>query len=185
MVSDKFSRLELKNKITVIIALVAVVVACIAYFIILPTVAEIRRINDEILSQRTDLEAKYVKGQSLNKLSNNLKLIDPKLAALDEVFINQNRALEFITILEQISADNGVEQKINLMTDKGAQENDYKRVPLQLLATGDFQDLARYLSSLESLKYYINITNIDMIRKEDKESGTKVVMQIMSNTYWK
>lgn len=183
---NKHEKLSLKNKIILNITSVVVLIAGASYFIIIPTIKAIKKMGSDIDTIRFDLEKKYIKGQSLNKLSNNLKKIESKLDSLDTIFINHNRALEFITTLEGTAADSNITQKINLMTDKALAENQYKKIPLQIMATGSYADILQYIINLETLSYYINITNIDINKTNGDEMHTgQVSVQITANTYWK
>lgn len=183
---DNFKRLDLKKKIMLSIAAVALFVAGISYLVIYPTIRDIKDMSANIDAQRTDLEKKYVRGQSLNKLANNLKKVEPKMELLDKIFINQNRALEFITTLEEVASSNNVEQKINLMTDRSDKIFEFTRTPLQITLTGSFNNVMAYLIKIESLNYYININNIDMVKAGNgQDGGPQVSAQIMSNTYWR
>ncbi|MEK7098040.1 MAG: type 4a pilus biogenesis protein PilO, partial [Patescibacteria group bacterium] len=183
---NDFIKLNMKNKIIINITVIIVFMSAIGYFIIMPTISDIRKMESEIEAQRTDLEKKYVKGQSLKKLSENLKKIEPNLVVFDQIFINQSRALEFITTLEDIANRHGVTQKLNLMTEKGAGSNGYTKTPLNFNIDGDFTDIMRYLADIESLNYYINVSSIE-ISKIQGESGSpsKVSVQILAHTYWK
>lgn len=177
---NKHENLSLKNKIILSITSVALFIVGISYFIILPTIKNIQKMGSDIDAIRLDLEKKYIKGQSLNKLSNNLKKIESKLDNLDTIFINHNRALEFITTLEEVAVNNNVSQKINLMTDKALAENQYKKIPLQIMITGSYANALQYIIDLETLSYYVNISTIDINKQADSVS-----VQIAASTYWK
>lgn len=183
---NKQEKLSLKNKIILSIVSAALFIVGISYFIILPTIKNIQKMESDVDAIRLDLEKKYIKGQSLNKLSNNLKKTELKLDNLDTIFINHNRALEFITTLEEVAVNNNITQKINLMTDKALAENQYKKIPLQIMITGNYANVLQYIIDLETLNYYININNIDMSKINGGETQAgQVSVQIAANTYWK
>lgn len=87
----------------------------------------------EIEEQRIDLERKYIKGYSLRRLTENLKKIEPKLSSLDQIFINKNRELEFITTVENEANKAQVSQKIILNSPKTAANQEFQKNSLQLL----------------------------------------------------
>ena len=70
---NNFIKLNLKNRIIANIIIVLFFMSAIAYLIILPTLSDIKGMESEIEAQRVDLEKKYIKGQSLKKLAENLK----------------------------------------------------------------------------------------------------------------
>ena len=160
MLLDKYLKLNLKNKIAASVGCFLLVIFGLLYFIIIPTIADIKSMSGEIEEQRIDLEKKYIKGQSLKKLSDNLKSIELKLDLLNQLFINKNRELEFITTLENRASLNRLNQKINLSSPQVDDNQDFHKADLQLLLTGKFTRLLKYLLDLESLGYYTNIKSL-------------------------
>jgi len=183
---NNFIKLNLKNRIIANIIIVLFFMSAIAYLIILPTLSDIKGMESEIEAQRVDLEKKYIKGQSLKKLAENLKKIEPNMAVFDQVFINQGRALEFITTLEDIANRHSISQKLNLMTEKSIVANSYTKTPLNFIVEGAFIDVMGYLADIENLNYYININSMEISTiKGKEESPSRVSVQILANTYWK
>jgi len=195
MLLDKYLKLNLKNKIAASVGSFLLVIFCLLYFIIIPTIADIKSMSGEIEEQRIDLEKKYIKGQSLKKLSDNLKSIELKLDLLNQLFINKNRELEFITTLENRASLNRLNQKINLSSPQVADNQDFQKADLQLLLTGKFTRLLKYLLDLESLGYYTNIKSLELSPARSQEAVSdeaaapdnliNVTMFINADTYWR
>lgn len=168
------------------VATFVVLSAAVIYFLVLPTIADIKKMKAEIEAQRIDLENKYRKSKNLKKLTANLKKIEGEIEKLDWLFINQNRALEFITTLEEAAAKEGVSQKISLGTTAPLKNYSYKKIPLQIMADGNFISQLRYLANLEALNYYINIKTLEFsTAANDVAAKGGVNLQISSDTYWK
>lgn len=190
-----FNNLNLKYKILAFNAGVLVFIFCVIKFVVLPSINQIERIKTDIYQNQLDLEQKYQRSQSLKKLSANLKSIEGKIESIDQVFISQNRELEFITALEQISEKENVSQKIILGKAQSAVgDKFYKKIPLQIQAQGNYLDILRYLQGLETLNYYINIKSIDLSasgigqRPEitvGNNLGGKVSINISADSYWR
>lgn len=191
MNSKYFSNINLQKKLIIINALLLLLVGTIVFFIIIPSVREIKNMRDDIERERIDLEDKYIKGQSLKKLSDNLNIIEPQLDKLDRVFINQNRELEFITTLESAASANGVAQKINLEVASGADRGIFKKIPLQLFTQGPFLKQMKYLSDLESLNYYINVYSLELSAAQplaeaaEPDERGNINMFLTADTFWK
>lgn len=199
MLFDKYPKFNLKNKIIATLTGFVLIIFCLIFFIVIPTMRDIKTMGGTIEEQMMDLEKKYIKGNSLRQLTENLKKIEPKLDLLDQIFINKNRELEFITTLENEANNNRVAQKINLNSPDTAEKQEFQKNSLQLLAQGDFNKLLKYLMDLESLSYYINIKLLEITPITD--SGKTAVnnqaaaatgngtgnlnMLIDANTYWK
>ena len=196
MLLGKYLKFNLKNKIAASVGGFLLVIFCLLYFIIIPTITDIKNMSGEIEEQRIDLEKKYIKGQSLKKLSDNLKSIEPKLDLLNQLFINKNRELEFITTLENQAGLNRLNQKINLNPPQAADNQDFQKADLQLLLTGKFSRLLKYLQDLESLGYYTNIKSLELSPAQGQEAvsdeeaappdgSININMFINADTYWK
>lgn len=180
----KYLKLNLKNKIITSLTCFLLVIFCLLYFIVVPTVLDIKKMNNEIEKQRIDLETKYIKGQSLKKLSENLESIEPKLELLNQIFINKNRELEYITALENRASANGLSQKINLSSPEAAGEQNFQKAGLQLLAAGAFSKQFKYLMDLEALNYYTNIKQLEFSPIKN-QGADRVNVFISADTYWK
>lgn len=190
-----FANISLKYKILAVNSGLILALVCGVYFVVLPSLREIDRIKNDIYLERLDLEQKYQRSQSLKKLSANLKSIEGKIENIDQVFISQNRELEFITTLEQTAEKKHVTQKIILGKAQTAiGDKFYKKIPLQIQAQGNFVDLVQYLQGLETLNYYINIKSIEFSggagnqRQEfavDTNIGRQVNANIVADSYWR
>ena len=83
MNGNKYLKFNLKNKITASLVGFLVIILSLIYFIVIPTIKDIKTMGQTIEAQREDLEKKYIKGQSLRQLTENLSKIEPKLELLD------------------------------------------------------------------------------------------------------
>ena len=164
------------------------------YFIVAPTIVDIKTVGGEIEEQRIDLEKKYNNGISLRQLTENLKIIEPKLSLLDKIFINKNRELEFITTIENEANEARVSQKINLISPETTEKKEFQKNNLQLLTKGGFNEQLKYLMNLESLSYYINVKSLELSPADSNKeaeinnqelTSNRLNMLINADTYWK
>lgn len=194
MVFEKYLKLTLKNKIAATMAGFLLIIFGLLYFIVIPTIRDIKTMGSDIEAQRLDLEKKYIKGQSLRQLTENLKTIEPRLNTLDQIFINKNRELEFITTLESRAFNNQISQKINLTAPQATESQGFEKIGLQLFTGGKFIKHLRYLANLESLGYYVNIKSLEFSPSADgpgqnqapaDQDQTKNINALISaDTYW-
>ncbi len=192
-----FKKINIKRKITFVIVVFLLTNALIVYLIIIPTINNIKQLRVNIVTQKVDLEKEMAREKNINILSEKLDKIEPQMKKFEQIFINQNRELEFITTLEDIALSNKVLQKINLNLNAVKAEQTYKKIPLRLNIQGNFYNLLQYLTSLENLNYYINITSLEMTKEISSgstllptdSSGAKQIignisMAISADTYW-
>lgn len=196
MTLNNLLKFSLKNKIILSFFSFVLVVFSLVYFIIVPTIKDIRNIDKEIEGRRIKIEERYRRSLNLKQSMNNLKKIEPRLILLDQIFINKSRELEFITAIENEANDNQITQKINLKPPQAEENTKFQKSSLELNSKGKFDKQLKYLSALESLSYYINIKLLELTptdsRKKtkisDQESPSQndqtINMLINANTYW-
>lgn len=203
MILDKYQKFNLKNKIIATLIGFALIIFALIYYIVVPTIKDIKAMGEEIQEQKIDLEKKYIKRNSLRQLREDLKKIEPKLSLLDQVFINKNRELEFITALENEANRSQVSQKINFNSPADAASQGFQKNDLQLFTNGDFNKQLKYLINLETLNYYINIKLMELssspgvgqtipnIKNSGQEAliyeneSSNINLTIAADTYWK
>lgn len=199
MSGNKYLKFNLKNKITLSLTGFLIIILSLIYAIVIPTVREIKTMSDAIEAQRVDLEKKYIKGQSLRQLTENLEKIESKIELLDQIFINKNRELEFITSLENEANKNQISQKINLSAPGKAENKNFQKTNLQLFTKGGFREQLQYLTDIEHLSYYVNVKVLELspssaggepIKIDGAESlsspggAGSLNMYIDGDTYW-
>jgi len=187
----KLIKLDLKKRIIISIVGFFIFIFAVIYFVIFPSVRDIKNIKNEIESQRMELERRYIKGQSLRKMTEKLERAEEKIHVLDQVFIGQDAGLGFVTALEGVAEKNGVNQKINLLSQSPVDNGFYKMVPLQLSSGGSANQQMNHLVSLETLNYYVNIKSLELssgsaaIPVGSPESGSRVNLFVVADTYWR
>jgi len=187
----KLIKLDLRKRITLSVVGFFIFIFAVVYFVIFPSIRDIKNIKNEIESQRLELERRYVKGQSLRKMKEKLERAQEKIHVLDQVFIGQDAGLEFITALEGAAGKNGVNQKINLLSQTPVDNGFYKIVPLQLSSQGEISRQMSYLVSLETLNYYVNIKSLELSSGSrfaptgEAESAANVNLFVVADTYWR
>lgn len=193
----KYLKFNLRNKITASLTVWLAIILFLIYFIVVPTIKEIKTMGRLIEAQREDLEKKYIKGQSLKQLAENLNKIEPNLKLLDQIFINKNRELEFITSLENEADKNQVGQKINLSAPQKEANSDWQKSDLALHTKGGFIKQLEYLLALERLNYYLNVKLLELspaggeqVKGENQETKPadneppSLNMYLNADTYW-
>ena len=177
------AKINLKKKIIIVVTAILIIIAVAVIFLIMPAIKNIKEIGENIKTRRLDAEEKYLKGQSLKALSENLKKIEPEINKLDKIFIEQSQALELVTSLEKIAEKNNVSQKINLAANQKVNYSDYQKIPLQILTQGNFINQLNYLINMENLNYYINIKILELA--SSGAGNGDISMLIFADTYWK
>lgn len=174
--------MTIKNKLYFIISSTACVFILV-FFIILPSCRDIKKVSSEIRDEREYLEKLYLRGQHLKEVKKNFKDIEPHINDLEKIFIAPGEEVGFITSLENLAADKGIEQKLeleNLPTAKSKGEErimPYETLPLTITLQGTFPQLITYLIGLELLDYYVTINSLTIINASVK-AATPIISAI-------
>lgn len=155
--------MSIKQKMIIYLTSVIFIISLIIYFIILPTIRDIKKMSDDIYAERVDLEKKYQRGQLLRKTVENFEKIKPEKDKLTSAFIIAGRELEFITTLENVASTHQLAQDIKFQRAQSEGVNTTFPSPLELtVSKGSFTKILQYLKDLERLNYYFNISSINM-----------------------
>ncbi len=160
--------MEIKYKIIAAVMVVIVISGLIYYFVILPTINDIKSISSSVYLERLDLEKKYLRGQLLKKTMEDFEKIKPEKKRLSRIFVKKGQELEFITALEKISSNHGLEQSLKLGANQNL-TNTYYPTRLEVSVKGEFIDFLKYLNNLEKFDYYYNIDSITI--SSDSQRG--------------
>ena len=197
---DKIKNLNFKKKFTYLGLIFIAACLLIIYTTLNPSIDAIKIKRTEIVTQKIEMEQKLNKEKNMSNLSAKVRKIEPQADRLASVYINQNRELEFITTLEGIASANNVAQSLNLDLDKSNTSSGYNTVPLEINISGSYNNLLAYLISLETMNYYINVTNWQFSSSGNKISGSSMLdsdnqispqlsesynLRLTANTYWK
>lgn len=192
MTLNSFQNLDIKKKINIIVFGISLIIILIIYFAALPAINDIKKLRADLITRKIELEDKLNKDKNMVDLNDRLKKIEPELLTLDKIFINKNRELDFITIIESIEKKNLVKQKLVINSVSTEDKNIIKTIPIKIDVSGQYRNILQYLSDLESLSYYININTIDIGTTEKLNpmapgdvSYGDINLSITADTFWK
>lgn len=174
-------KMRVKNRLISIFAFLIILDLVIIYFFIFPTINKIKSTRNEIINLKIDLENKVTREKNMADLNQKIKKIEPQLEKINQIFVNENREIEFITALEDLEKKYKVTQTLNLEVNNKQKGENFTKVPIHLEVKGSFSDLMNYLNGIESLSYYVNISNISL----EKSETAQISMKINGSTYWK
>lgn len=195
MILNNIQKLNIKVKILITFLTYSLIIFLIFYFIILPKVNFIRKNSQAISERRIFLEEQYIRTRNFKKNNEEMKLVDEDINKLDDLFVDFNEDLQFIETLENLASNNNINQKISLGEIDGEEKNEFEKISLEISAEGSFLNIMKYLISLETLNYYINISSLDIsksqtnVEKDFSENKASilnnVICKIKADTYWK
>ena len=180
-----------KQKLYLLISGISAAAILLIAFIIVPSMLEIKNLNEGIALQRLEIEKRYTQIQSGKRIT-NLTKIKNDIEQLSSIFVKKGSELEFITTLEGIAQANGLEQNINLQTTEQKVSGQIIATPIQISLTGEYLNILKYLSSIEKLDYYITINSLNLSAVYNKKETANINLakqglveaQLNGEVYW-
>lgn len=184
---SKLKNINIAQKITTNTIILLVIFAVIFYFGIFITISQIKNLQQEIITEKIETEKRLNREQNMGSLMTKLKKIENDLEKIDNVFVDKNNELGFITTLENVASYNNITQGINLLPiDETSIENPKSIV--NIVAKGKYIDIINYIQDIESLNYYVNISMINISRAaktQDENNNEEVSLNLNADVYWK
>ncbi|MBI4652958.1 hypothetical protein HY750_01770 [Candidatus Kuenenbacteria bacterium] len=143
------------NKIIITSAIFLISILLILFYIILPTINEIKKLNKYIYQEQKDLEIKFQIGETIKKIRQNFLKIKPYFPQLNNIYLTEDKKIEFFTLLEKTAQKCNLKLDLNLLPLESSEI-----IALQFDLEGEYFDFLKYLIDLEKLDYYININKI-------------------------
>jgi len=154
--------MTLKKKIIVVTLIPFAILALMLYFIILPSIKDIQKINKAIEAEKRELVLKFHRGQYLKVAKQNFEEVEEQRDKLEVIFIPEGEELIFIERLEQIAESQNINLTITVNQKKIIKNNNVTALPIQLKMNGDYIQILKYLYTIEKLIFYFDVSSIDI-----------------------
>lgn len=171
-------RLNLERKIILITALFGLGSLIIVGLIIIPTISNIRKLDEETYTLRLALERKYQHSLNIRSSLQQIAKIKREVIIFPEHLLGSGQELQFITLLESLATKNAVAQKV---MSSNLDSNHSQQITMTLAVVGDYQNVLRYLSDLESTPYFITITRLYVTPLLDRTNPNAVPQSMSMN----
>ena len=177
--------MQYKKKIFIITIPCFLVIVVLSIFLLLPAITDIKNISQEIKDKKQVLLQKQLRGQNIQKNIEELSRVKKSVDTYS-AFAQKEDELGFIKNLELIAKKYYMNQDIKISK---IDEDDGTKLRIVISSDGKFIDLIRYLHSLETQKYYLNIesltVNSDGARRvgDDGSSVKNMKLSIVAYVY--
>lgn len=161
--------LTLEKKIIAVIIVLAGIILLIVAAVVIPTLNQIKKLDQETYDLRVYLEKKYEHSVSARAA---LKQIDAIKIETDKVpgyLFHAGDALRLITELESIAAKNTIGQRVT-RSNLDSMADDHMLVSLAI--TGSYQGVLNYLADLENVSYFITVKHLSLAPANTKNAAT-------------
>ena len=158
----------------------------LAYFLIAPAFSNMEKVKAQIGQESLEAENNYKQGQDLKKMAENIKVVEPRLSEIEQIFIKKDDPSSFITSLEESMAKNNVtEITAPVLGAESPLGEYYTKIPLNLYVRGNTAGIYGFIANLETQNKYININSLQMTAIGSEKGEAKMLSaQISADTYW-
>lgn len=146
--------------------------------IIYPAMRDIQNLKEDTANLRNFLEKRYQRTMQSRSSVHKVDSIKDQVALLNEHLYLGGKELEFINLLENLSARYNLEQKIN---SSNLDDPEKQALEFNLITTGSYKAVIKYLNELENSPYFINLKNISLTpagQTPEKETVVRLVFDI-------
>jgi len=150
-------------------------------FVIWPAINKILAIRAEIETEKANLENKLSLGLNAKKIKEELVGIENSLSVLDVAFIQPQQELDLLGNIESLAAKNQVEVKLKPNFTGQNIGGNILRIPLDIEASGNFNNLISFLNDLDGSSFYYIGNELSF----DVGSNQKINLTINGEVYMK
>ena len=165
--------MTLKNKINLSLIIFSILSINLIVFLIYPLFKEIKNNSEDLISKKQNLLSLEAKIENLEKFQSLWQEIEPNFKKIDQLFIDPEVPVEFISFLETTARDCEVPIEISSALPSKIEEDPWPSLFFQISSTTSFSKFLRFLAKIETSPYLIEIQNLNTRRLTEKELKLK------------
>ena len=174
-------KIGLKQQMFIVTSAIAAFGALVGFLIILPTFQSIRDLQTLIGDTQRYLEEQYERTKKMKKSVHSLADVTEQIAGYELAVVKSGDELSIITQLEKLAVASAVSQtlKVALTDQPETKSPGAEKIPSTLrnkpffifsfVSEGAFNNLVKYLKTLEAMPYYFNIDSLQFSKNKDND----------------
>ena len=176
----------LKNRFIISVIAFFLLLIALIVLIIIPSIKEIKIINQQVYEERVRLEKLYAKGQLKNKVQKDYNSIKENLVFLDSVIMKEGQELEYITAIENIADKAGIDINISIGATKITPQQKFSELEFTITLAGEWKNILLWIDNVEKMPIYTNIKEMTIAVHQNKELEKErtATATIRANTFW-
>lgn len=171
-----------RQKIIITLSFLLVIVIGLSITIIYPSIKRMKELSQDIYIKRVEAEKIFNRGQNLKYTLEQYNKIKPTVSKLNNLFVIKGKELEFFTALETLNTNTLMEPDVKLSSLESSTQN--RQLPLQIRLQESYPGLLKYLSGLENLDYYINISSLRLTATTKDQTNSSVTTLLLAEAYY-
>jgi Tfp pilus assembly protein PilO len=167
--------MAIKKEIYIIILASFLLSVSLLLFFICPLLEEIGRDSRQIIEQKNKILILKNEFDEAQKFQKKYETLKPDLDKLDQIFVDSKNPVSFIEFIEKTGSDSGVRTEIN--APSFAQDGALNYAEIHLSCKGDFSGILKFINSLETDDYLIQVENLNISNFKEAQSSKKIITE--------
>jgi len=165
--------MTIKNKINLSLVIFGIFIIGFIAFLIYPLFKGIKNNSEDLISKKQNLLSLEAKIDDLEKFQSLWREIEPNFKKIDQLFIDPESPVEFISFLETTARDCAVDIEISSALSSKSEEDFWPSLLFQISSTSSFSKFLKFLAKIETGPYLIEIQNLNARRLTERELKLK------------
>jgi len=176
--------LNQKKQILISIINFGLIALFFAFFAVCPLFKEIKKNSENFISTKKELASLDLQSKNLGEFEKIYQENLQNIEKIDNLFVNPEVPVDFISFLEKTSQDSNIPIKISLLTSKG-EKGAWPSFQFQILSTGSFNNFSKFLEKIEKASYLIDIKSLNIGRSAEEISAGDIKATLLLKVYSK
>ena len=142
-------------------------------FLIYPLFKEIKKNSEGLVLEKKKIISLAREKENLKKMEGIFKTYQSDLEKIENLFVDPEVPIEFISFLEKTAKDCKVSIKISSTSQKEIKEDPWPSIFFQIDLKSSFSNLSKFLEKLNSSIYLIEIQNLNVSRLTESDLRLK------------
>jgi hypothetical protein len=158
--------MPIKKQIYIIILISLLLSVFLTLFLIFPLISGIYQDSEKIISQKNNILLSQTEFNAAKNFQAKYESYKPNLDRIDQMFVDSKNLVDFMEFVEKTAFDSGT--KVKISTPFFSQDSYPYFANLQIVCSGDFSKVIKFINAIETGKYLIQVQNLNVVNyKED------------------
>lgn len=154
-----------RKKIYISLIFFGATIVALIVFILIPLLTSIKRNSNNLLSQRESLAQLQKEIETFNETKSLYGDLKENIDRVDKLFYDSDNPRDFLNFLTKQPESYNIRNEILKMLPVTDNQSDpWPSISFQILSTGSFPNLMKFMENLEAGPYLIEISNISIKR---------------------
>jgi type IV pilus assembly protein PilO len=177
---EQVEKIKMPVRIAIFCGTILVLLGAFIYFLYLPKVEEIKKIEEEIVQLEQKLNRAKVRAKKLAALEKEHAMVDAQFKEALKLLPDSKEIPSLLTTLSRLGADASLDiRHVRLQNDRP--KDFYVEIPVSLQVSGPYHNVAVFFDKVGRMERIVNILNVSM--KPTKPRSTTLVTTCDAVTY--